>query len=653
MSDAGKLWNTIKRIANYSILTGTLALFSSSVAAAGTSGDCAVPQALTQAHRTVTQNGQVLAQGTVTLPDTLPRAWRNERVQIQYQLDVSACATHAGSGLWLFRVGAPFTISANDQPLVSLLHGDRLLADTSAFTGSQQPIINGRIPVLFALPLGAQSVQISLLTLPYISAGLTQVQMGSTNLLMPVANDALSNIVGYANAAAGVLLVLALIAFFLWLKRRKDQGLLWMSVACALWSLRALAYFDSSVDMPPLWFEQFNPLNIMLTSAALAAATVWTWAGSNNPRVWRALLGMSALSTTALLITTLWGQGALAARALAQLFSFVMVLWTIVWVWRRKTHIAPRHRRALLAGYIALMACALHDIMLVTGPIAPTGPTYLFWGFTVLLVAFAIISGEYITTTLSLAERSNEELASRVQAKSEELAQSYVQLRDTEVASAREAARAQERERLLRDMHDGMGAQLMTALRGVERGTLNSAQVAQSLQDGLDELRLLMDSTELGHPLPNALATWRHRWDTRLSAAGLTLHWFVDDALDTLVLPGDTTFQVLRILQEAAANVLKHARATHMALHASLDTIGGVPQLRITLTDDGQGMGTEPVRPGARGLKNMAYRAQQIGAQFSVGPAKREANGAGTEAAGGCQVTLSLALKGPEVPVKQ
>ncbi len=194
--------------------------------------------------------------------------------------------------------------------------------------------------------------------------------------------------------------------------------------------------------------------------------------------------------------------------------------------------------------------------------------------------------------------------------------------------SERESARAQERGRLLRDMHDGLGAQLMTALRGVERGALAPAEIARSLQDGLDELRMLMDSTDLGHYLPAALAAWRNRWDTRLLAAGVHLVWNVDESLDQVQLSSEAALQVMRILQEAAANAVKHSGARYMKLNARVLPEEGAPLLCIEITDDGVGVPDEAARPGARGLKNMRYRAEQIGAELAI--TRRAAPDSGT-----------------------
>jgi len=72
--------------------------------------------------------------------------------------------------------------------------------------------------------------------------------------------------------------------------------------------------------------------------------------------------------------------------------------------------------------------------------------------------------------------------------------------------------------------------------------------------------------------------------------------------------------QVMRILQEAATNIVKHSQARGMALDAAVRE----GQLHIEVTDDGVGLPEAATRPGARGLKNMHYRAAQIGAQLQV-----------------------------------
>jgi signal transduction histidine kinase len=547
----------------------------------------------------------------VTLPDHLPQDLRSENVHIRYELDISACATAPAASLWVFRVGAPYRIEADGTPLTLLSANDMARAGVgqSVPRGDSAGVYNGRIPALFALPAGARTVRIELQTLPYIPSGLVLVTMGPTNVLLPVHLNAVSSVVGFADAASGVVLAIGLMSLLLWLPRWRDFSLLWLAMACGLWGVRGLIYYGNLVPGQPLLFEQLNAINALLAALTTAWAVLHLLRPVNRLHV-NVMRWATALSLLAFPLAELASRGAAGARSLAQATGTGIICWMAVQIWLRRRTMPLRHFVAFTLCIAALMAALAHDLMVVAGLLPATSDPYVFWGFVAVLIGFALMSGEYVVMTLNRAERSNEELELRVAQKSAALESSYRLLRDSE----QETARSQERERLLRDMHDGMGAQLMTALRGVERGALTPAQVAQSLQDGLDELRMLMDSTDMGHYLPGALATWRNRWDSRLSAAGVQLAWRIDDSLDGIKLANDVALQVMRILQEAATNIVKHSQARGMALDAAVRD----GNLHIEVTDDGVGLPEAVTRAGARGLKNMHYRAAQIGAQLQV-----------------------------------
>lgn len=611
---------------------------------------CTIAQPVTQARRIVARDERVLDDTLVALPDRVPLAWRDEQVRIRYEVDVSACAEVESAALALYRVGAPFRASVDGVPLQSLLSPSHLAEVAGRGTvrpALLAPVFNGRIPILLALPAAAQQVQIDLLTLPYIPSGLTILSVGPTNTMMPITVGDVHDVIGYADAVAGVMLVLALMALVLWLHRRHDMGFLWMTLACASWSVRALAYFDHDIHVPPLLYEQLNPFNILLTAIGLCAATLATMvprelAGhAQADRDWRRwprrmLLFAAASSVAAIALAQWLGHGAMLARAYTQLWALGLSSATIWWLWSQRVRLNRWHRIAALVAYCGLVASAAHDMGLVIGAIPVTGPSLLFWGFTVVLVVYALISGDYIITTLNRAENSNFELERRITGKSDELEHSYRQLRKTEMASALASARLQERERLLRDMHDGLGAHLMTALRGVERSALDRGQIAQSLQDGMDELRMMMDSADMGSDLSVALAAWRNRWDGRLGAAGVQLHWHLDDSIDETQLHSDALLQIMRILQETATNVVKHAGASNLYVDARLRQDGERTMLVIAARDDGRGLPAQDGTLGQRGLRNMRHRAAQIGAQLDI-----QSAGIG---AGGCQVVLALQI---------
>jgi len=597
---------------------------------------CGLVEDLTSVQRVIEPAGTapsaVAATETVALPDTLPRQARTAALRVRYELDVSSCAATPAAALWIFRAGAPYRITADGAPL-ALLSANAMAAAGDADPAPGEGIYNGRIPALFSLPAGARTVAIELQTLPYIPSGLVGAAAGPTNLLLPRHVATVRSVIGYADAASGVVLVVAALSFLLWLPRRRDLNLLWLAAACGIWGVRGLAFFNSAVPIGPLLFEQLNSVNALLAASAISAASLHLIRPPGQRRSGLLVLGtLTLLALASFGLSAVLDNGVALARTITQLTGTGCICWMGVEFWRRRKALPTRHTAGLIVCVLVLLTCVVHDLLVVAGALAPTSHSWVFWGFVIVLLGFALMSGEYVVATLNRAERSNEELELHVARKTRDLQSSYARLRENE----QEAARAQERDRLLRDMHDGLGAHLMTALRGVERGALAPPQVAQSLQDSLDELRLLMDSADMGQYLPGALAAWRNRWDSRLAAAGVALDWAIDESVDQVQLPSGTALQVMRILQEAATNVVKHAQAQRMQLAARVRDVEGRPTLSIEIADDGVGPGQDAARAGARGLKNMHYRAGQIGARLAI--TAREAPQRG------CKVVLSLPL---------
>jgi len=378
-----------------------------------------------------------------------------------------------------------------------------------------------------------------------------------------------------------------------------------------------LIYFNNAVIVHATLFEMLNPVNALLSAAALAAAALHlVYNGERRQRALRKLLLLTAAVLVPALAALLVGYGVGPARTLLQAMGIGFICWVGLAFWRMRHELPARHTAGLLACVFILLGCVIHDLMVVAGQLPPDSDSVAFWGFVVVLIGFALISGEYVVLTLNQAEHNNENLELRVARKTEELESSYVKLRGNE----RDAARAAERERIMREMHDGLGAHLITALRGMERGALGELQVAQSLQEGLDELRLLMDSSEDAQALQIALANWRNRWDVRLAATGLSLRWLIDDSLEGVQLPSDTVLQLMRVLQEAVTNIVKHAQASEAAVIALVQDEW---LLVLEILDNGVGLsisrgGYAIPATGGRGLRSMHQRAQQIGARMVV-----------------------------------
>jgi signal transduction histidine kinase len=216
-----------------------------------------------------------------------------------------------------------------------------------------------------------------------------------------------------------------------------------------------------------------------------------------------------------------------------------------------------------------------------------------------------------VARALAETQRMNAELEERVQQKQKQLERNFEQLERL----SREAAVVEERQRIMTDMHDGIGAQLISALSMVESGQAPPAEIAAALRECIDDLRLTIDSLEsTENELLPALGNFRYRIDARLRAVGIALDWEVSDLPDLSYLSPRNLLHILRILQEAIANVLKHAQATHVRVE-----VGSLAERRrifIRLTDNGRGHAASAGE--GRGLGNMRRRASELGGHLSV-----------------------------------
>lgn len=204
----------------------------------------------------------------------------------------------------------------------------------------------------------------------------------------------------------------------------------------------------------------------------------------------------------------------------------------------------------------------------------------------------------------------NAGLEQRLQARESELTESHLRLREIE----HRQTLSQERQRLMQDMHDGMGSSLTSALRVVEHGQMNEAEVAQVLKGCIDDLKLAIDSMEpVEADLLLLLATLRFRLGPRLESTGITLHWEVGHVPPLDWLTPRNALHILRILQEAFTNIVKHAQATEIRVATRTEN----DFAEVTIADNGQGFAVEhALKSGGKGLANQMRRAETIGAEI-------------------------------------
>lgn len=234
---------------------------------------------------------------------------------------------------------------------------------------------------------------------------------------------------------------------------------------------------------------------------------------------------------------------------------------------------------------------------------------------------------------LAQVARSNAELALRLREREAELAHSYRRLSEIE----HKQTVAEERQRLMQDMHDGLGSSLHSALRAIERGQLDEISVSEILRACIDDLHLTIDSLEpVEADLLLLLATLRYRLGGRLRTAGIDMHWAVVDVPPLDWIDPRSALHILRILQEALTNIVKHTKASRISVATRRDGLG----VTVSIADNGAGFElAAALRGGGKGLANQRRRAAAIGATLHW-----EAG------SGGTRVLLWLPLERADAP---
>jgi len=176
-----------------------------------------------------------------------------------------------------------------------------------------------------------------------------------------------------------------------------------------------------------------------------------------------------------------------------------------------------------------------------------------------------------------------------------------------------------ERQRLLRDMHDGVGGMLTHLLLDVRGARLSPQEIEHGLQAAVDDLRNMASAIDTGNePIDEALAMFRERMAGRLARAGIAFDYRCILPTPAPSLDARRLLSLYRLLQEGVANSLRHAAPSRIDLVAEPAGDGAI---RIRLEDDGAGFAPDGAAgsPGeGRGLANMRRRATQMDGHLGI-----------------------------------
>lgn len=405
---------------------------------------------------------------------------------------------------------------------------------------------------------------------------------------------------------SAAFMAVGVFALFVWFRRRDETGYLLFFNLSATSFMRGLHFY---VGQPVAndWFAWLT-----VNSLFWLVMVVHFFLRQLHGRQLKWLTRGVVAATTAVGIATMPGlaivqntpQVTPLIYAVAALMGLAVCLVGGVSAWRRSNE-----GRLVAVGIGICVLLGVTDWLLQNNFISPEGWYLGAYTNAVTFSVFGALMYRRYVHAIGEVEQLNASLAQRLLKREAELELSHRKLREIE----RLQTISDERQRLMQDMHDGLGSSLISAIRSVEGGGMSDDKVSQILKSCLDDLKLTLDSLEpIEADLLLLLATLRYRLEPRLEGTGVSLRWEVQELPALEWLDPSSALHILRIVQESISNILRHTRATEIRVGTSIADAG----VQVTIEDNGQGFDVQRVtgNPSAsgRGLQNQRRRAQAI-----------------------------------------
>jgi hypothetical protein len=541
-------------------------------------------------------------------PVPLPHEWRR---------------THPNSeGPGWYRVKFQLADAPNRSQAVTLAHMRSrgfVVYVNGTYLGRSHDFIAGTgpgfgIPIYFNIPphmlRGGENVlhlRMNAYSDPFDMHGLGRMTFGDAREVRRtlVVNNELGNLA--ERAFMVMALTAGFIAFLLWIARREDQVMRWYSITCLSWGFVGVLRFALRwADMPVVnaMLNSYLHYGLVVPTVILCLRTV----GLRFPRFEAWIWGVLLIEVT----YPWWYSGPHVAllRLGFQTINAALLVWGVATILISARQPLRAANLLQLLAIVLMAVLMLHEVARYLGWVDVDSTVIRHYHVPVMIIAIGAVIFERHVAAIWRMGQSNIELERRVAEKAREIEAYHAE----KAEMLRLQALARERQRIISDMHDGLGASLVGLLRYVEtqRG---GAQIQQRVKEALQELRIAIDALEPAEGnLGAVLGNLRYRLEPLPEPAGIHLEWDVAELPRIDFLEPSSVFALQRIVLEAVANALKHSGAAHIRLSARA-LADGETELRIE--DDGRGFDTSRPSPGL-GLANMRARAARIGAQLDI-----------------------------------
>jgi len=466
-------------------------------------------------------------------------------------------------------------------------------------------------PLHYAMPTsvlhaGTNTVRIDLLAPAgrgYLAAPLVgkHVSLAPLTRLHQFWRPVLLQIIVVSMAAVGILMLI------LWARRRTQSIYGLYAVGMLSWAAHDLNYV---LVNPPLPSRYWDALSVALLGGFIAAAMcfIHRYIDEQRPRTERALFLFIAVAAPLLFLlpeAAFQSFSDFVWHPVVMSFGAYLYLLLYFEAWRRSS--TELHLLAMTGSVMVLYGA--HDVLVSSGML-PWDFGYLlpYSAAPSLIVFTSLLVNNFASDQIKL-EAITRDLDRRVQEATLEIERNHAKLKDLE----QERVLTVERERVARDIHDGVGGQLVALLSRIKSGRHTAAATEAAVSHAMHDLRLVIESLEVAEgDLVTALASWRHGLERRLAGSGLRVIWKPTDVPRLPKVGPSDILNVLRLLDESATNALRHASATTITISY------GMSDGRFFAAVADNGVGGAKASTVGNGIKNMQRRAQALDALLAI-----------------------------------
>ena len=552
------------------------------------------------------------AEAVVSLPDewALSRPRFDGVVHYRVRFDRPATApTDELLALYVERVCSTLDVDLNQQRLFGV---GRI---------TEPPTVNCRHPQLVTLPAGLLQPQGNVLDIRVsgralqhvasreLAGGLSVLRIGPRSALAAEHARRLFWNVTWLQLSGVMLAVAGLLMLLLVAYNPREVYFGYFGGMCIVWALLSLRLWLPELPWPHAVTDYAFCVGLA-TLVGLGVQFLLSYAGLRSRAIEIVLVVQWLLVPLTLV---LGGEGRLFAVATIWYVLFCAELIVAAGLYLGFTRRERNHdywpMAAVLGASTLLVLIELgsqHDLYPWLQKVLPwpTLPILLPLPFLVVCARLFMLFARALRT----AESGRSALARRVRELTTEFEGNFSQLAELRVEQVTE----KERKRIAADLHDDLGAKLLTIVH-----TSESERISTLAREALEDMRLSVKGL-IGKPmrLADALADWRAETVARLGQSNVEVDWLSPIEETEHLLPSRGFVQTTRIVRESVSNIIKHSGATRCSVRCRVSD----GYFAMTIQDNGNGIPMELDGKLDRGLgmSNMKRRAKQMRGQCLV-----------------------------------